>query len=349
MRSLTRAEATLVGALLANAGGTQEQQIRELGLPRRTYQTARDRVLRRGWVVERAVPDVRQLDLPTVTVTLGHPFLDSLPEVARRWRSLPGVVALWQGAECLLAVRCSARPVPVEEWVTTGPPTFRHLVAVEIDLRHRGIPIFFDFEGAWSRLTGTSCSPGYPRGFGTTRPPGGEGSDPVRGGPVLRELLAEPSSGASVHVGRSLLRTALDRRRLDRARARGWISIRSFLDPTAVGDSVDGVGDQVAFVTATLAPGADGDAVLRELMRRARLAPFLYVHDGHRLVLGVLTADRLASERRAGDAESAFAVLRESASEIATFREPVHRLQRTIDLRFDRLLDSTGNASASGE
>jgi hypothetical protein len=224
-----------------------------------------------------------------------------------------------------------------------GGTRLRTLYSVRIDLRRRTILIFFDFEGAWSRLSGVRRSRGYPRRFPSTDfRPGGQldpepsGSDPR--GRLLRGLVERAYSEGGGEEGPSLLEGAFHRRRLRRALSEGWLERRAFLDPAAVNESVDGLADQIGFVHARLRPGVSPEALLGGLVNDAGLSPFLFASDGERVLFAALTAEAI-SRQGAAPARSAIELLREQTSEIVTLRQSLASLAPVAAYRFDAMID----------
>ena len=343
MRSLLKAEALVGRSLLAHPDEPQSAQIRATRVPRRTFQSTRQRILGRGWVQQRLVPDPRELGRPIAVLGLVQPYVEAMPRVVDAWRRCPGMVCLWTSGETVFGLAFQPRPTSDRE-----PPlplvdsrSCRASYTLTVDLRERAIPVFFDFEGAWSRLAGLSRSAQYPRALAAARRPGptdGAEEDAATARSISLTLAAAGGDGGA-SFGESFLASALQRRRLRRCIANGWIARRAFLDATAVGDTIEGLAERVAFVHAQLRPGADGEAVLATLLNEARIAPFLYATDGRSILFAVLAAEAALPPTSNPPRTSAFAVLQASTSEIVTIREPLRTLARVIDFRFDALID----------
>jgi len=337
MRRLTRVEVAVVRDLLAGPGASVSDRMRELGIPRRTYQTARRRVRLRGWVQERWLPEPVRLGFGRVSFALAHPYLESGADLVAAWRTVPGIVCLWSTPETVFAVRFESGEAPLERWPCTDATKVRELFVLPVDLAARTVPIFFDFEGAWDRLTGSGLSRDYPRALPRcgSGPPATADAARLRRG-QLGDLL-EPTVSDADDDG--FLGQALVRRRRERARRSGWLERRAFLDPTAVQTSSEELVERFAFVHALLRPEADPTLLLQELRIRSGIAPFLYASDGKALLLGVLSTSSLPPRSDGVPRETPLEILRRSATGIVTVREPARGLERPIDYRFERLVD----------
>lgn len=358
MRTLLRAEALVGQQLLLDPGAAQVAQMRATGVPRRTFQATRQRILRRGWVEPRLVPDPTALGLPYVTVALAQPYVEAVPKVVEAWRRLPGVVDLWSSGETVLGVRFWPRSAsdPAHELPHVDGSHCRSVYQVEVDLRQRGLPIFFDFEGVWSRTAGVARDRAYPRALPRSRGDGEPGDGVVarqRARLVAEVMEGGPGPRGAMSAG-SFLERAHYERRLRRCLAQGWVERRGLLEPASVHDSVETFADRMAFVAATLTEGHTPEELLGALLSEARLAPFLFVSDGSRLLFGVLAADRAASYEPEGRPRTtAFEVLKARTTGIVTVREPLRSLGHVVDYRFDRVVDalpeSGGPPAAAGE
>src|SRR5271170_2377071 len=106
MRRLTRAEAIVILSLLASEEVPKRERIRRSGLPSRTFEVARKRVLAAGWVQERYIPNLVLLGRPMLSVVLAHPYAEYLRDVVNRWKVIDGNALLWRGGTSVLGVFC---------------------------------------------------------------------------------------------------------------------------------------------------------------------------------------------------------------------------------------------------
>ncbi len=83
VRTLTRAEALAIGMLLARPASTDRERILASGLPARTFEVARQRVIASGWLVDRFVPDPALAGRDLAVFALGRPFAEHQAEVSK--------------------------------------------------------------------------------------------------------------------------------------------------------------------------------------------------------------------------------------------------------------------------
>jgi hypothetical protein len=334
MRSLTPAEARVIQALLAAVPGGETDRARRSGVPRTTYQTIRRRVLVDGWVQERYVPSPSAVQATSVRFWLAQPFAERVPEVVSWWRANLGTVLLWASPETVLAVSFEVPRDP-----THRPPERTHGEMVPAGWLRRswtfvptsdgsGAPVYFDYEGAWSRAIGATSSISYPQSLpvavdGTTRPSAGD----------LRAVLARPftpSLGDRLTLRFSASHLSPRQRRLVE---HGWVSHRQFPSLAKIPPFRGRQDERVVFTTGLLQTGWGLRQFLDRLYRDHRVAPFLAIEDSGRVLLAMLSPapDRVPQPR------PAVQLFQDALREIEILREPIRTLDPVIDHRYDRL------------
>src|SRR5580704_6624153 len=96
-RELTEAEAAVVRSLLDSKPTNEQERIRSSGLPPRTYETARARVLGSQLIVERLVPNPSVIGWSSVQFSLSFDAGRRANRMdASRWSDQPGTVLVWE-------------------------------------------------------------------------------------------------------------------------------------------------------------------------------------------------------------------------------------------------------------
>lgn len=336
VRVATSAESAVVQGLLAGAEPDGQEGGRSLA--RRTRQTVRLRVYQREWVHDRYLPDLAAMGHPYLTFALAQPFLESAPATSRAWRDLRENVLLWSSPEFSFGVFASAGGASLEalRLALSRPGSHRGEFLLSADTRTPSLPVYFDFEPAWSRTVGQEALIAYPQPF-PGPPPGKEiRLTPGERSAVLR-LLGRPflpggSERGGVREGGLFART-WERRCL----ASGRVRHRTFLDPVQVARWLTGFPTQVAFLHGALRPGRTSEGFFHALLAECRLRPFLFVTDGSMVLLGHL-ARAPGTRPFGGEREGAAlaATLPSWLSEIGVVREPLEWFTTVINHRYDR-------------
>jgi hypothetical protein len=337
-RGLTSAEARVIASLLAADSIPERDRIRASGLSPRTYETARRRIFAAGWVYERFVPDPMAWGRPTLHFELTRPEPGTEADATERLGRTDGAFHVWRGSGLVFSASFRG------ETPGTGLPARSTLSAakdaswqMDVDLRRPSVPIFFDLEGAWSRVLGVAPRV-YPRPLPTWsggRPPD-HGRPPaalLREAEVLIQRPFAPGGGASSgrHLG-SWIGLGGGRRAL----STGLVQRRCFLDLPRI-PGFDGWQLQsLGFLTGELRAGQRPETVYRELLSDGGMTQFLFATDQKSVLIGALApAPPPASTRP-----------RTRISEILTKRlegwglvgTPVASLSAPVDHRYDRLL-----------
>ncbi len=326
MREVTSGEARIISQLLSGEG-QRGQKPHYAGLPRSTYVVARRRIFQERWVYDRYVPNPALLGFARVRLQLARPYAEELHDLSVQWRSDPGAVVLWQHPNLLFGIffdapvhspsraiprrRGSTAPVAltagVDEAGGPSPPveagTGRQASTVHViqgDPRTTLLPVYFDPEGAWSRLTRGEGTTAYPRPLGG-RPlpsPARERFQQHPGFPsIVRELLSRtPSEGMEerpLHL-RGTFGLPRSRRRLVEL---GFVERRLLVDfgrlPPVGGRKVN----QVMLLHGALLPGAKVEELFRALVGEAGVNPFLFASDQTSVLVGAYAEGQHPEER----------------------------------------------------
>jgi hypothetical protein len=337
MKSLSSAEARVIAALLASSPGDEATRARRSGIPRTTYQTIRRRALVEGWVQERYIPSPAAVGASSVVFRLAQPFAERRAEVVRRWREQPGVVVLWASPETTLSVSFEGRDGPNASTSPSEPAIpdawFRRSWTISASPGSAELPVYFDFEGAWSRRIGLKAPVSYPQGL-----PGGHPTGPKPPLEHLRSLLsfpfqAAPAAGIALRFSPSHLS-----RRERQIISRGWVAHRVFPALAEI-PSYHGARDERAvLVTASLTTGGSMSRVLRSLYQTRRIAPFLAVAAEGRALLAMLAP---APGPRSETGPSVLELFEKELRDIEILREPLDTLFPVVDHRYDRLVSAS--------
>jgi hypothetical protein len=342
MRSVTRAECLVIGSLLGSTLPTVRQQIRQSGLAPRTFEVARRRIFEAGWLSERFLPDPRILGYNVAIFAVARPYAEHADQVVQAWRDAAGCVLIWRMPETLLGVFLGhAGPDPSEPIVELGEPgSFSQLFQLRSNLDEATVPVYFDYEGAWSRVAGIQRSGLYPRSL-----PFAEEASVVRRETPRRFREIEATVGLPflpVGLGGAGPQSSSKSMRTVAARvlSRGWVERRTFLNLESIPHVGDWKLDSIVLVHGQFREGGDPLILYRELVERCRVTPFLFASDEAGALIGALSPAPLDRERPAGlGRASASGTIRTHLEEIEVHREPVLRLSPILDHRYSRLFE----------
>lgn len=343
MRALTRGEAVVIRSLLAGEPGSEQRRAAYTGLSPTAYQTLRRRVLASGVVDFRYLPDPVRFGVPKITFSLAHPFADRQREVVQRWSSHPGNVLLWASPQTVFGV-FMGRPDAASPAVPGVPHSAEDAPRghdLTVDVRRPTAPVYFDFEGLWSKVTGFRRPAAYPRGIGwrgASAHPIDRSPLPERSHALAEELVERPfvpddGTSASFHF-RSLLRAGSARRLISQR----LILPRCFLNVTKLPAFGNWQARHLVFLHGALRPETTAAALFRTVHTRTELAPFLFATSERRVLIGAVSpmAVRRGAERAmAGD--SLLTIAQKMLHSVDLFREPIENIMVATNHRYDRL------------
>jgi hypothetical protein len=339
-RPLTRAEATVIGSLLAGTGSTDRERIQASGLPARTFEVARLRVIAAGWVVDRYVPDPTLAGRSRAVFALGRPFAERRAEQAGAWAAAPSNVLLWESPQSLFGVFFVAAGSAGDAELGRLFPAeaYSRVAVVDADLKRPTVPVYFDFEGAWRRVLGLPGTLSYPRSI-----PHGQIASRSPGRPPAPEVqslvdvpfLPHDAEHPGLEIARRFGRVDRYRRRLE-----PYVERRYFLDPATLPGYNEWTLGAVVFISGRLKAGATPEPAFHRLVSRCDVAPFLFVTDGRSVLVGTLSPGPPPSAARpAPPRASVTGTLQQSLEGIELFREPVPGLVCVTNHRYDRLFE----------
>src|SRR5579871_33467 len=130
MRSMTRSEVAVVGALLPSLALGERERIRLAQVPRTTYQTVRQRALAQGWIAERYVPCPELVHARVLRLGLLQPFAEHHAGAVARLAADPATVLLWDTPDSILAlaVETDSRPGSALAGFSAGPAAATRLL-----------------------------------------------------------------------------------------------------------------------------------------------------------------------------------------------------------------------------
>jgi hypothetical protein len=334
VRNLRRAEALVTQAVLAGDASDS----RSARLPRRTRQTVLRRLEAWGWFRERWVPNLAALGHRRLAFDLTRPFADDRRAVLDRLRSLPETLLLWAGPETLITVR-AAGPSEIGVSRSPGSEFLRSGASSTLlaDPAEGEVPAYFDFEAAWVRRWGLGATRTYPQPYPGGLPAGASEDDPRPTDAEARVVRSLIAPGADERPDAS---SALSREPwVSRCVQKGWVTLRTFLDPLAVARRIEGFPTQLVFLRGSLRPGARPDQPFHDVVADCGVGPFLFATDGKDVLIGALAMGP-GPAGLGGPAPRApvLATLQRSTRGISVVREPLASLDVWVDHEYGRLV-----------
>ncbi|MCI4328749.1 MAG: hypothetical protein L3J86_04110 [Thermoplasmata archaeon] len=329
----------VISTLLVADSLPERERIRLSGLSPRTYETARRRLFDAGIVYERFVPDPLAWGLQCLRLDLVRPKPGHAAAWSERFAATPGAFHVWQGDGLVFAASLlRARKASDETKFRNEQLDANRSWQLDVDLRQPSVPIYFDFEGAWSRIAGAPGPRVYPRPL--PHWPGGDSLEQARIPESLRrgaeDLIRTPFRA---HGGRATgrhLGSVLGFGGPKGATAIGLVQRRGFLDLAKI-PAIDGWQLQgLSFVTGTIRKGTQPESLYQELLGECGMTPFLFATDGGSVLIGALSpAPRaVAPPSRTRISE----ILTKRLEPWSLVNTPVPFLSTPLNHRYDRLL-----------
>jgi len=329
---LSFAQSAVISSLLANQSVTVSERAKRAAVPRRTFERIASRSYADQTVYDSYLPDFRLAALSSARLLLTQPFQEDLRPTVEALRNDPTCVLLWTWPETLFAVfveKPSGKKTGSASCNGAGGPRATDFL---FDISRSAAPVFFDYEGVWSRIADVGATLEYPR--------------PVlpansRARPVLTRRAKDVSliAGLCRRVGeRPGFPNGRDQslrfgfRKVRKAVAAGLIERRVHLNLCARILTETNLADSVAFVHGERGPGATPEALFQRLNRMG-IRPFLFVSNRDRILFATLTSGRNARS----PTESRPAILRnlqQFLNSIVILRQPLRSLVRVVDHRY---------------
>ncbi|MCI4319267.1 MAG: hypothetical protein L3K23_03930 [Thermoplasmata archaeon] len=349
MRSLTDAEARVLTALVADVPEGERDRLRRIALPRSTYHAARRRCYAESWVLDRYVPDPVAFGFPWVAFLAARPFADRIREFVKMLSDHPAAVVVASSPQFLLGVAWAESERAAREFVDS--PTKNGLAGwsygVVSDARSGSIPVYFDYEGAWSHVAGAMGTTDYPRGLGGN-PPGENDPGPSsrRTSWAALELVHRPfaaeAEGRPGHVIGTFGLPWSQRRLLEA----GTVRHRVLLDAGRIPPYQGRAAGQLVAITGTLKEGHSAGALLATLTQASRVFPLLMASGSGRLIilaLGQAAGPSSHSFPRDAERQPPMSRLRDALEGIEILQDSVTSISPWVNHRYDRLLPPRGS------
>jgi hypothetical protein len=339
VRGISPAEA-VVGAEILSGSLRPVPEIGGPAVPRRTRQAVRQRFLARGSIISRYVPDPAFLGRPIVMFGLAQPYAESRATVTSAWSSNPAIANLWEFSDVVFGVFFARDAHDAQDLRARlgGDSLLRDVFFLECDARLPTVPVFFDFEGAWTRLNGLSGSMAYPQSLPCySASAADQGTNPSEGDrETIRLMLARNEPGYRGGNGPGWLAGLSSRGQERRLIAKRAIDPRAILDPAACGRWASDFPGGIAFVRGELLGGRTAPEVFRALVESCDLRPFLLLTDGSKVLFGSLSVTNPAGTGSGtSPSNPVLPVLRNLLRQIVILRERVDSMQPLVNHRYD--------------
>lgn len=338
-RPLTEFQAAVVDSILSGEPGSERERIRLSGIAPRTYQVARKRALDSRWLAERFVPDPTLFGRARLSFVLARPKPDEVVNTISRWARTDGAVLIWKTNTTLFGVFSSGeegRDTAITREVS-APGRYARVFLLELNINSPTLPIYFDFEGEWSRVAGIPGTSFYPRPLprhprGTARSRASitpRWKDVVRGLSRINtgaEEEAESRGGFVSRLG--------ERASIARALRSGWIDRRAFLNPAAIPPYQDWSVSQVVFIHGRLREGRRPETLLHTLFAACSVHPFLFAVSGGALLMASLSPAP-PEQARSRRGVSIAGTINRFLEKVEVDRLPASELETVVDHRTD--------------
>jgi hypothetical protein len=339
VEALTKAETTVLLSLLgAQWDETERTRIRASRIPRSTYQEAKRRLYREGYLTNRFVPDPHALGMDGFRFLVARPFVDAKGPVTRAFAEDPRTVTLWEGQSAIFVVQLVRRTARTPAKSERTEPEIEGTVVSLTAAHHPDlVPVFFDMEGAWSRVAGSAGPRSYPRGVPCAAGTQGGVHGPLtpRNAVALRELLARPFDPNLEARNSALVAAPFLPRTQRHLLAQGWAEWRVLLNFSKRLAYDERELRQLILVSGRLRAGVQLPYVTISLARRTGSAPFLAASDGTSVILGALGG--VGARTRSAPPTSVLGTLQAMLTDLQIVREDLSTLETHLNLRFDRI------------
>jgi hypothetical protein len=333
---MTEAEGIVVRALLASQPIAERERIERTGLPPRTYFSVKQRLLNDGYLTERYIPDLGWVGFPILTFVIVQPYSENFQKLLDAWKGDASNIFLWSGQERLVGVfahinRGAAKDFMKQTETERGASMGMDLT---VDARDPSLPVYFDFEGAWSMLIGASGTLSYPQPLVSAHSPPSRGSHGSELS-AARGLVTRPIASTTAVPPRRFGTFFLSRTQR-RVLNHGLVSHRVFLDLTKAA-AISGI-ERIIFVKGKLVEGCTPEGLFRLLAGECRVAPFLFAVDHDQILFAGLSPRPAGNpSREVSSRRSVSALMKDSLTGIQVMREPTQDLSLQVNHRYDRL------------
>lgn len=343
-RTLTYGEARVAWKILSCGLDSEEERMRQSGLPRTTYRVAKHRLYTDGLLVDRYIPSTDEMGVKQVTFLLVRPRLDEARFLLEKLCSIPGAVEVWSGTQMILAVIFHQSENSMESLdgkLSSGElGSQRTVVEVKTDSDPAAqVPVYFDFEGMWARYCGISSTKNYP--------------SPIPAGSADSRFAIDSSRSASSATGSLLARPFVRPSHLAgpnsvprsqrRALREGKVVWRVFLGLTKL-QQIDyrGMRFQDLILVVGKPKGPDPPSgILTDLVTECNVRPILIAGDEGSMIVASLGIGVGAVGDAPEDTRPRSSVIKTMSrhlKEIEVIREPLKSLKLPVAHRYDLLV-----------
>jgi len=320
--------------------------MRTSGIPRTTYRNAKHRMYSEGLLEGLLIPNPGAIGVPCISFLVSRPSAEKANSAVETLSRIPGTVEAWLGTQIVFAVvfhntagaREAFQRMAADGKV--GEP--RVIVSVNAN-QPRGsvsqVPVYFDFEGAWSRFCGLSASKRYPCPLPPPPQPITRRERPQRENPstmvsLFTRDLSRPSHLTSLSsVPRSQLRNLRS----------GMVEWRVYLDISRLHlFEYRGLAIQdIVFVIGKLKDSSSMAELIPDLVSGRSLRPILLVSDGTSVLLASLDIGLVTVKNASLGGRQRQSVIEKMArhlEDIEVIREPLALLKMRVAHRYDVLV-----------
>jgi hypothetical protein len=342
MRSLTAAETRVIHTLLVVADVSDRTRKRWAGVPRSTFQSIKRRAFDKGWLTSRLVPDPLELGFPIVEIALEQPFAEHRDAAVRRIRESPSTVFAWASPDSLLSVSFTSRG-HADALDSSPVLAFRRRSIIRSGAPFRDIPVYFDWEGAWSTWASGLRPVTYPVGL-APRPTDERLENELAAHEghrtAIAPLLQGPTGAAVPALGGFRHGGTLLPREVRRAIQRGWVTRRVFVELGEVPSVPERLIERVVFVTGRVKdPGISANELLSAIIRGSRARPLLLAKDSKAALIAFLSPIPEYSRSSPTGQASLVDTIGGYLREIEIVREPISTLFPIVNHRYNRPLE----------
>jgi hypothetical protein len=355
---LTEGEARVFWSILAGGLESEEARMRSSGVPRTTYRVAKQRLYAEKLLEDRYLPNPLAIGVPRVSFLLTRPPAESVRSVGEEVAAIPGAVGVWSGVQVVLAVVFHDSVEASNSFLknmASGRMGIPYTV-ISVDTYSQQalmsqVPVYFDFEGAWTHFCGFNSSKMYPRplpgpssGFNSDRAP------PARTPPPIASLIERPFSQEQESrpphlVGPSSV--PWSQKRCLRKGEVEWRTFPSFSQLYLLEYNGLRIHD-VLFVTGRLKDPGGLQELFQDLVRTdvCNAKPFLLAGDEKSVLMAGLGIEIESVRGSAPDVIPRRNILQTMTSHLESIevcREPVALLKTHVAHRYDRLLRGIEN------
>ena len=345
-RELTDNEVSVIRTILSSSTESEEERVRRSGIPRTSYRDAKQRIYAAGIIEDRYVPDPRCSKVDRISFYLAHAQPGRAHELAQRLAAVPGAVVVWYGATSVFGEIFHSSEGNGQRFTNEIVPSWSSIGETKIHLtiqpNRTAVPIYYDYEGAWSRFACRSGTKLYPRALSTLSPASWSGTVGRSVRPAdVEELVRRPFQTDENQRSAHLMGPASLPRSKRRLVLSGVVNWRPFLVPEMVPEYHGWRITDVVFVYGVMKEPGGLRSLYQDLVGSCAVFPFLMASDDRQLLMASLSTGPTPDGKdhpRSGPRDNVTRKLGEHLSSFQFLREPLETLQRELSHRYDMSL-----------